>query len=250
MNMTNAPPSDPDDRPPEDRTAAMAALRRQLAGLEHAGNRPDADARGPIPLSPALDRALPAGGLARAALHEVLAVGGMLGGAALGFAGLALARSGGTVLWIAPEPEAWPPGLLRFGLRPEQLVMVRATRAPDALWAMEEALRCRAVSGVLMVSPGVGLTAGRRLMLAAESGGALGILLRPDSARAGPAVALTRWRVGPLPARVPDEPHWQVELLRSRGGAGGRWALHWRDEALREAGLPEAPATVARQQAG
>jgi protein ImuA len=229
----------------------MAALRRQLARLEHAGSRAGADSRGPVPLSPALDRALPAGGLARAALHEVLAVGGLLGGAALGFAALALARAGGTVLWIAPEPEAWPPGLLRFGLRPQQLVLVRAPRPTDALWAMEEALRCRAVSGVLMISPGIGLTAGRRLMLAAEAGGALGILLRPDSDKAGPAVALTRWRVAPLPALVPDEPHWQVELLRSRGGTGGQWALRWRDDALQDVvAAPARPAAAATRRAG
>lgn len=237
MNMKSAPPSSA-----ENRSVMMAALRRRLAGMEHACGR-GGDARGPVPLSPALDRVLPAGGLARAALHEVLAVGG-LPGAALGFAGVALARSGGTVLWIAPEPEAWPPGLLRFGLGPERLVLVRAPRPADALWAMEEALRCRAVSGVLMVSPGIGLTAGRRLMLAAEAGGALGLLLRPDSPAPGPAVALTRWRVGPLPALAVDEPRWQVELLRARGGTGGQWALHWRDGALQEA---EAPPLVRRR---
>lgn len=219
MNMTTR-------FPPLDRSALLADLRSQVAGLEHVGSRRGREAA--VPLCPSLDQALPAGGLARAALHEVLAVG-ELGGPALGFVALALARSRGTVLWIAPEPEAWPPGLLRFGLDPDRLLLVRATRQADALWAMEEALRCHAVSAALLFSPGISLTAGRRLMLAAESGGALGILLRADSTAPGPAVALTRWRIAPLPALEPEHPRWQVELLRSRGGAGGHWSLCWRE---------------------
>lgn len=240
MNMTTRVP-------PLDRSALLADLRSQVAGLEHGGNR--AGREGAVPLCPSLDHALPAGGLARAALHEVLAVG-ELGGPALGFATLALARSGGTVLWIAPEPEAWPPGLVRFGLDPARLLLVRAARQADALWAMEEALRCRAVSAALLFSPGINLTAGRRLMLAAEAGGALGILLRADSAAPGPAVALTRWRIAPLPAPGPDEARWQVELLRSRGGVGGHWSLCWHEAAGMLEDEASATAATHRRRAG
>ena len=221
----------------------MATLRRQVAVLEHAGTRPDHARQDPVPLCPSVDQVLPAGGLARAALHEILGTTA-LSGAALGFCALVLARSGGTVLWIGAEPEAWPPGLVRFGLDPARLVLVRASRPADALWAMEEALRCPAVSAALLASPGIGLTAGRRLMLAAEAGGALGLLLRADSPHPGPAVALTRWRISPRPGGTPSEAHWQVELLRSRGGAGGNWPLRWHEaagELLDEASLPARP---------
>jgi protein ImuA len=243
MNMSTRSPS-------TDSSALLAALRSQVAGLEHAGSR--AGHAGAVPLCASVDRALPAGGLARAALHEVLAAG-EVSGAALGFATLALARSGGTVLWIAPEPEAWPPGLARFGLDWQRLLLVRATRTADALWAMEEALRCPTVSAVLLVAPssassGISLTAGRRLMLAAEAGGALGILLRAESGTPGPAVALTRWRVAPLPALDPDMPHWQVELLRSRGGGGGFWNLRWHEAlAALEDAAPDLPAAPRRR---
>ena len=88
--------------------------------------------------------------------------------------------AGGTVLWIAPDPDAWPPGLARFGLSPAQLVLVRAPREQDGLWAMEETLRCPAVGAALLVTRELDLTAARRLQLAAEAGGVLGLLLRPD----------------------------------------------------------------------
>ena len=107
------------------------------------------------------------------------------------------------VLWIAPEPDAWPPGLARFGLSPADLVLVQAPRPVDGLWAMEEALRCPGVSGALLVLRALDLTAARRLQLAAEAGGAVGLLVRPDEEEAGASAALTRWRVGALqvPAR-------------------------------------------------
>ena len=136
-----------------------------------------------------------------------------------------LARTGGTVLWIASGKDellAWPPGLARCGLVPANLVLVRAERWPDALWAMEEALRCPAVTGALLAfDPHAGsgkldLTATRRLQLAAEAGGALGLLLRPDAACADHTAAVTRWRVGSLGAgHGLDDPRWQCPSYKS-----------------------------------
>src|SRR5215470_3263009 len=41
------------------------------------------------------------------------------------------------------------PGLDDLGLAPERLVTVAAAKSRDVLWAMEEALRCRAVGTVI-----------------------------------------------------------------------------------------------------
>jgi protein ImuA len=217
---------------PLDQAAVLAALRARVARLEGVGRAQHG--QGAVPVCEGLP--LPGGGLARAAVHEVLATAPGCGAA---FCAVLLARTGGTVLWIASGRDAllaWPPGLARCGLDPARLVIVRAERWADALWAMEEALRCPAVTGALLaVDSGeaggrLDLTATRRLQLAAEAGGALGLLLRPEAASAEHTAAVTRWRVGSLGAgHGLDDPRWQLELLRARGGRpGGPWAVTWR----------------------
>ena len=190
-----------------------------------------------MPLCGAINRHLPGnGGLSRAAVHEVLAAEP---GAATGFCALVLARARGAVLWIAAEPDAWPPGLARFGLSPADLVLVQAPRPADGLWAMEEGLRCSAVAGALLVLRDLDLTAARRLQLAAEAGGAIGLLLRPDTEEAGASAVLTRWKVGALAGTGGGathdlgDPRWRLDLLRCRGGRPGSWSVVWRGEAER-----------------
>ncbi|CAA9230178.1 MAG: hypothetical protein AVDCRST_MAG04-1084 [uncultured Acetobacteraceae bacterium] len=219
-----------------DRPALLSALRARIARLDRSGGV--AESGEGIPLCEALDAALPGGGgLSRAAVHEVLEAEP---GAAAGFCALVLARAGGTVLWIAAEPDAWPPGLARFGLSPANLVLVQAPRPVDGLWAMEEALRCSGVAGALLVLRELDLTAARRLQLAAEAGGAVGLLLRPDEGEeaAGATAALTRWRVGALAgtggsAHDLGDPRWQLDLLRCRGGRPKSWQVVWRGAAER-----------------
>ena len=231
---------DPDPSPyplppeplPMDRPALMAALRARIGRLERAGAAASLarSGAGVVHLSESIDAHLPQAGLPRAGLHEVLAAEP---GAAAGFSAVILGRTGGTVLWIGPDPDAWPPGLSRYGLSPAELVLVRAPRPSDGLWAMEEALRCPAVAGALLNLSELDLTAARRLQLAAEAGGALGLLLRPDTEDAGPSAALTRWRVNALPsaggsAHSLGDPRWHLDLLRCRGGTPRAWTVTWR----------------------
>ena len=240
MNPRQAPSphSAASDGAPLDQPALLAALRSRVARLERTGQaRTSCDT---IPVCEGLE--VPGGGLAGAALHEVLAAAPGCGTA---FCALLLGRTAGTVLWIASGADdllAWPPGLARMGLAPERLVLVRAARWADALWAMEEALRCPAVTGALLspgweasaVQAGLDLTATRRLQLAAEAGGALGLLLRADGERLRRehSAAVTRWRISPLPTfggeQDMDASRWELELLRTRGGVpGGPWAVTW-----------------------
>lgn len=226
--MSPSAPAPPQDRP-IDQPALLAALRARVARLEDAG-RGATEGHALVPLC----AGLPVAGLARGGLHELLAASP---GAGAGFAAVLLGLTGGTVLWIAggaARTVPWPPGLARCGLPPERLILLRADRPEDALWAMEESLRCPAVGGALLAldtgqETMLTLTATRRLQLAAEAGGGIGLLLRPESAaRPGQSVALTRWRVTPDGDGVSGDPRWRLALLRARGARpGGPWCLRW-----------------------
>ena len=180
-----------------------------------------------IPLAPAIDAGLPGGGLARGAVHVLLAADR---GAAAAFAALILARAGTPAVWIEPDPDPYPAGLAEFGLHPAALIVVRAEGA-DALWAAEESLRAPAVAGVLAALPRLDLATGRRLHLAAEAGGTLGLILRPDTPDPPPSAARTRWRITGLPTPGPAHrlgpPRWRLELLRARGAPPGAWDVVW-----------------------
>lgn len=217
-------------------------LREAVRRLERASARPAPPAIG---LAPAIDAVLPGGGLARGALHELFAAGPGAG-AATAFAALLAGRAGGTVLWIAPAltEKPYPPGLAAFGLDPAALLVAEAPPAA-LLWAAEEALRCPALAAVIFLGAAPGLVAARRLQLAAEAGGTLGLLLRPDAAAPPPSPAHTRWRVAALPGTGPAHalgpPRWRLDLFRARGGRPARWDVTMRGGALH----PEAVAPAA-----
>jgi protein ImuA len=209
-------------------SASLTALRAELARLARTSAAPPPT---PLPFGVgAIDAALPAGGLARAALHAIEAVDD---GAAAGFATALLARFAGParpVAWIGPLPDLYAPGLAALGLDPARLIIV-AARGREAQWAFEEALRARVFAAVLAELETSAPIAGRRLQLAAEAGGTAALLLRRPGGRMVQA-ARTRWRIAAHPSAGDPglgAPRWRVELLAARGGSDGAWTVEWRD---------------------
>ena len=189
-----------------------------------------------------LDGALPWGGLPYRALHEV--GGSAATSAAAGFARRFLARGGGLV-WcrnvrIAAElGELYGPGLARYGLGPERLILVRCADEREVLWAFGEALRCHGVACGVAEIDRLDLLTSRRLQLAVEAGGGAGIVLRPEADPA-PNAALTRWRAEPVADL--DQVAWRLILWRIRGGAPGVWPVRWDEQTL--AFAPLAPSAA------
>jgi protein ImuA len=168
-------------------------------------------------------------------LQEIYADRHPDGGAALGFA-LALVRDLVTparpaVFFLQPAHAAqeaglpYAPGLAGFGLASGRLVLGRLAHVQELLWAIEEAVACRAVAAVIAELPedakALDFTASRRLSLRAAAGGASVLLLRYGGNRAASAARL-RWHVAPAPcaappfdASAPGRPRWRATLERS-----------------------------------
>ena len=143
-----------------------------------------------------------------------------------------------TVVWIADDltlaehGAPYGPGLDATGLAPERLITVTAARARDVLWAMEEALRCRAIGLVIgeIRAREIDTVATRRLSLAAAAGNTLGVLLRPSPGEDTSAAA-TRWIVASAPAAPLSHgvgpPRLAARLMRNRRGHLGTWIVEW-----------------------
>ncbi len=208
-------------------------LRQRLQSLQKsAGIEGDP---GVLPLGIAeIDQAL-GGGLARGALHEIAAPSEAHLAAASGFVlGLA-ARGQARLCWIAEDMALTEsgalhgPGLDSFKLAPERLITVAAAHRRDLLWAMEEALRCRAIGAVIgeLRHGDIDPVAVRRLSLAAASTSALALLLRAKPATDA-STAATRWIVGAAPS-VAHGACFAAHLIRNRRGPTGSWILQWSD---------------------
>lgn len=144
-----------------------------------------------------------------------------------------------SVLWVQDHVCAKEAGALYVpGLRQTWPVLqVRASRAQDVLFAMEEGLRCQdiaAVVGEIWGTPkALDFTASKRLMMRSEAAGIPCWLIRRN-AEPSLSAARDRWWVSSLPSaahpydlRAPGRSRWQAELFRSRRTKPGSWVVSY-----------------------
>jgi protein ImuA len=214
----------------------LEELRQQLKALQKSPGLEEG--LGALPLGIAAIDDVLGGGLARGALHEIAAPAEAHLAAATGFT-LGLLPGSSNVLWVAEDMARiesgmpYGPGLDAFKLAPERLLTVAVSRPRDLLWAMEEALRCRAIGAVIgeMRHGALDAVAVRRLSLAAADSGALALLAKPGG---DASTAATRWIVGAAPSSHPQTyefgaPRFAAHLTRNRRGPTGSWIIEWSD---------------------
>lgn len=244
-----------------ERRCTLGQLRTRLAELQRAHRRrgathPAAAARGEfVPTGFAqLDAAL-GGGLHAGALNELLVAADGCGV----FEALlpALARQPRLVAWIHPTRLPYPPALKQAGFELERLLLVRPRDAREQAWALDLALRSGACDAVIAWLHHLEDAVLRRLQLAAEGSGALGLLVRPAGFARAPSPAAVRLAVAPH-AAPPGGARRRllVTVLRCRGAApscGEPLILEWSRDPLDEpapAALRAAAAAARVERAG
>jgi protein ImuA len=178
-----------------------------------------------------IDEHLPGGGLAYGAIHEVAGggAGAVDGAAAALFVGGIAARTKGKIVWCLTRPDLFAPALAQVGLHPDRVIYVEAGKEEDVLASFEEALRFGGLGAVVAELVRLPMVASRRLHLAAESSGTMGLTIRrwrrqTEASDFGlPTAAATRWRISALPSEplpVPGigRPRWLAELVRVKAG--------------------------------
>src|SRR5207244_13566260 len=105
--------------------------------------------------------------------------------------GLTLAQRGclerGLLVVADPRRSFYPPAAGGWGVELARTLVLRPRVARATLSAVVQALRCPAVGAVIGWFDALTGADGRRLQLAAEAGGGLGVLLRPGAAAGRPA---------------------------------------------------------------
>jgi len=131
------------------------------------------------------------------------------------------------------EGGPYPVGLAQYGIALDKLIVARAKKREETLWAAEQALAAR--GAVVICALGaqgkpLDLKASRRLLLFAERSGSRCLLLQPAN---GPSAAWTRWRIAPAESASEDPrdlglPAFAAELTRNRAGpSGARFIVEW-----------------------
>lgn len=178
-----------------------------------------------------IDATLPGAGLSYGAVHEFAGGGtGVVDGAAAAlFAAGIAARTRGKIVWCLTRPDLFFPALAQAGLHPGRVVFVEADREEDVLASMEEALAFGGLGAVVGEIVRLPMVASRRLQLAAEKTGTMGLVVRrwrrqvEASDFGQPTASTTRWRVSVMPSEelpVPGvgRPRWLLELMRVKAG--------------------------------
>ena len=147
-----------------------------------------------------LDVVLPSGGLPCGAVSEILTPGPGLGAFSLA---LRIARqalqppeqaqsvdasgTGARLVIVDTTADLYPPAVSAFGIEIDRLIVLRVPERgrmrEEALWAVDQALRCRAVATVIAPISQLDERQSRRFQLAAEQGGGIALLLRPARPR-------------------------------------------------------------------
>lgn len=175
----------------------------------------------PVAIEPSgsaeLDAVLPGGGWQSGTIVELICAHTGIGELSLLMPALAqITRAERYVALVAPPYIPFAPALSQQGIQLGRLLVIRAQKAEDILWAFEQTLRCKSFGAVLAWPITVRDREIRRLQLAAEAGRSTGFIYRPADAALQSSPAALRLRLQPGAGDALS-----VDIIKCRGGRGG-----------------------------
>ncbi|MCZ4223446.1 ImuA family protein [Pedobacter rhodius] len=218
----------------ENKKDIIHKLRQNILQME--GYRPPlAGMHALIGLGP-LETAFPNGIFPIAAVHEFVcssaeqAAAG--GGLVTGILSL-LMQQDRICVWIGKTKPLFAPAMTVFGVAPHRVVFISLTKDEEALWVMEEALKCSGLAAVVCEVQALNFKQSQRLQLTVEQSRVTCFVLRNATAKLRSTACTARWQVKPVPSADLDGLpglgffRWQVDLLKVRNGKPGSWLLEW-----------------------
>lgn len=190
----------------------------------------------------AMETAFPGKVFMKGAVHELISKSTEQATCTSGFISVILGKliqNNGYCLWIShvPRRSIFPNALKVFGIDPERILFVDAAKTKDALWAIEEALKCDALTAVVGEISELSFNDSRRLQLAVEKSQVTGFIHRFKPKTENAVACVSRWRITPMVSEKTDKPgvgfsRWYVELLKVRNGKPNNWQVQWSAKGL------------------
>jgi protein ImuA len=170
------------------------------------------------------------------AVHEFLSAQTEYNASTSGFIAAVLSSimgTNGVALWISSSRMLFPPALKSFGVEPHRFIFIDLLKEKEVLWAMNEALKCNALSAVVGEIREIDFKTSRRLQLAVEQSRVTGFIIRSNYKHVGITACVSRWKITSIRSEPVEDlpgvgfPKWKVELLRIRNGKPGMWDIQW-----------------------
>ncbi len=168
---------------------------------------------------PVLDDELPGGGWPKGALTEFLLPQAGIAEWRILLPALAAGRPKQPVIAVSPPYAPFLGGIRRYGLAEASLILVRAEKPAQRLWATEQAARAEGLTAVVAWLPNARNEQLRRLQAVAAQSSFPVFLIRPDVAQHEASPAPLRVQVRLVPAKGDIELH----ILKRKGAAHDGW---------------------------
>ena len=127
----------------------------------------------------------------------------------------------GVIVISDPKRKLYPPAAAQLGIPLARLYLLHPSNREQELWAIAECLASAGVCAVVAELGALNQVEARRLQLAAERGGSVGIFIRPATKSSSIYAAATRMLVTPAsPTAIAQR--WNLQILHGHGCQVGK----------------------------